>query len=157
MSIPDKFHSRVKKLKAAHTQLLKCPASSPDSIPSNTPKSGIYIFTENGVHLYVGRSNDIPRRLRRHCSGGKTWKGASFAFRLARESTNNHKASYKSEGSREDLMSRPAFASAFFAAKARIRKMSVRFIEEKDPIQQALLEIYVADKLHTPYNDFDNH
>ena len=153
----DLFTQRINKLEASFRLLLNSSPSFPDDIPKTTPKAGIYLFTDNNRHLYVGRSNDIPRRLRRHCSGGKTWKGASFAFRLARESTNNHKASYKSKGSREDLMSQPAFANAFFAAKARIRKMSVRFIEEKDPVQQALLEIYVADKLQTPHNDFDNH
>ena len=33
----------------------------------------------------------------------------------------------------------------------------IRFVEETDPVRQALLEIYVAAVLGTPYNDFDNH
>jgi hypothetical protein len=35
--------------------------------------------------------------------------------------------------------------------------MDIRFIEESDPVRQALLEIYVASALQTPFNDFDNH
>jgi hypothetical protein len=35
--------------------------------------------------------------------------------------------------------------------------MNLRFVEENDPVRQALLEIYVAVTLNTPYNDFDNH
>jgi hypothetical protein len=35
--------------------------------------------------------------------------------------------------------------------------MDLRFVEESDPTRQALLEIYVAVTLKTPFNDFDNH
>ena len=35
--------------------------------------------------------------------------------------------------------------------------MDLRFVDEADPIRQALLEIYVAVVLGTPYNDFDTH
>ena len=33
----------------------------------------------------------------------------------------------------------PEFAKAFTAAKARVRQMDLRFVEETDPVQQALL------------------
>jgi hypothetical protein len=33
----------------------------------------------------------------------------------------------------------------------------IRFVEEPDLVRQALLEIYVATALSTPYNDFENH
>jgi hypothetical protein len=35
--------------------------------------------------------------------------------------------------------------------------MDLRFVEESDPTRQALLEIYAATILKTPYNDFENH
>jgi len=35
--------------------------------------------------------------------------------------------------------------------------MDVRFIEEENPIKQALLEIYVAFEVKAEYNDFDTH
>ena len=48
-------------------------------------------------------------------------------------------------------------SAAFDAAKARVRAMEFRYVEEADPIRQAVLEIYCAVALETPYNDFDNH
>ena len=49
------------------------------------------------------------------------------------------------------------FVAAFDSAKVRIRAMNLRFVEESNPVRQALLEIYVAVVLNTPHNDFDNH
>ncbi len=49
------------------------------------------------------------------------------------------------------------FKSAFDKAKERIALMDTRFVEESDPVRQALLEIYAATVLKTPYNDFDTH
>ena len=115
-------------------------------------------MSEGDRHLYVGRSNDIRKRLSRHCRPGATHRMAAFAFRLAREATGNLKATYKSRaGSRAALIADESFLAAFNNAKARISRMSVRFVEETDPIRQALLEIYVSVVLQTPYNDFDNH
>jgi len=82
---------------------------------------------------------------------------AAFAIRLAREATGQVKASYKSEGSRAALVKDDAFCAAFANAKARIRRMQVRFVEEPDPVRQTILEVYVAVVLQTPYNDFDTH
>jgi hypothetical protein len=77
---------------------------------------------------------------------------------LAREATDNLKATYrKGEGSRDFLMTQAHFVDAFKAGKARVRAMHVRYVEENDPVKQMLLEVYVAVVLQTPYNDFDNH
>ena len=46
---------------------------------------------------------------------------------------------------------------SFKEAKARVREMNLRFVEVKDPLKQALLEMYVAVVLKTDYNDFDTH
>ncbi len=83
---------------------------------------------------------------------------AAFAFRLAREATGNLAATYrKGAASRAGLMGNEAFVNAFTNAKARIRAMDLWFVEESDPVRQALLEIYVSVVLSTPYNDFDTH
>lgn len=66
-------------------------------------------------------------------------------------------ATYSAEGGRVALSKDPAFAQAFTAAKARIRQMELRFVEENDPRRQALLEIYAAIALNTPHNDFETH
>ena len=35
--------------------------------------------------------------------------------------------------------------------------MQVRYVEETDPLRQALLEIYASIVLQTRYNDFNTH
>jgi hypothetical protein len=45
----------------------------------------------------------------------------------------------------------------FNAAKARIRQMEFRFVEETDQNSQSLLEIYCTLALNAKYNDFDTH
>ena len=83
---------------------------------------------------------------------------AAFAFRLARHATGRLEATYKSgDGSRSALVLEPAFASAFANAKAQIREMDLRYVEESDPVRQALLEVYVALAVEAKHNDFDNH
>lgn len=119
---------------------------------------GVYLFSENGRHLYVGRTNDVKARYGRHCLPGAHHGMAAFAFRLAREATGQLKATYRAgEGSRAALAVDPVFRPAFLAAKARVRAMEFRYVEERDPVRQAVLEIYCAVALETPYNDFDNH
>jgi len=54
-----------------------------------------------------------------------------------------------------ELMLNPEFRSAFEAAKARIRQMDFRFVEECDQNTQALLEIYCTLALNARYNDFN--
>ena len=121
------------------------------------PARGIYLLTEGGQHLYVGRSDSIRQRLRSHCAVSSSHHKAAFAFRLAREACGVPTASYRPEGSRADLMTQEKFRSAFEAQKARLREMDIRVVEEADPSRQALLEMYVSIALGTPYNDFANH
>lgn len=71
--------------------------------------------------------------------------------------TGNLQPGYTAKSSRAALAADPEFAKAFAQAKNRIRQMELRFVEETDPLRQALLEIYVAVVLATPYNDFDTH
>lgn len=71
--------------------------------------------------------------------------------------TGQTKAAYNSKSSRPALAKQRGFRGAFAAAKTRVREMNVRFVEEADPLRQALLEMYVAIVLKTPYNDFETH
>lgn len=121
------------------------------------PARGVYLFSEGERHLYVGRSNDIRARIRLHCRPGSTENQASFAFLLTREACGVPKATYRPEGSRKHLLTQDAFAECFVAQKTRMRAMSIRAVEEVDSNRQALLEMYVAISLATPYNDFNNH
>ena len=66
-----------------------------------------------------------------HCNLGATHHSAAFAFRLAREATSKNRPSYKpGPGSRAGLMKNDEFLTAFNEAKARIRLMDFRFVEE---------------------------
>jgi len=151
------FAEMVEALDPSFRRLLAMEPVKPVSLPKRMPKEGVYLFSEDREHLYTGRSKDIRARIGRHCLPGTTHKMAAFAFRLAREDTGRLDASYKKEGSRDELMQDPAFCAAFDQAKTRIREMDVRFVEEADPVRQALLEMYVAVSLQTPYNDFRTH
>ncbi len=153
-----KFAMLVDHLAPKLTKLLAMPAVSNGELPDTMPRSGIYLFTEGGRHLYVGRSNDLRGRYGSHCRPGATTKGAAFAFLLARETTGQKHATYRAgPNTRAGLMLNPDFAAAFIAAKERIRRMEYRYVEEGDQSRQALLEIYCAVVLGTPYNDFDTH
>ena len=152
-----KFAVLVEHLAPKLEALLGASPHSNADLPLGMPKRGLYLFSEANEHLYVGRSNSLRDRYGRHCLPGATHKQAAFAFLLAREKTNNLRATYRTEGSRAWLMQQPEFAAAFTAAKARIRAMQYRYVEETDQNRQALLEIYVAVVLETKYNDFGNH
>lgn len=157
-TMDPRFVPYLENLESKARPLVSMVPVTPMSLPKLMCKKGVYLLSEGERHLYVGRSNEIKKRLGRHCRPGATHRMAAFAFRLAREATGNLKATYKKgPGSRAALMEDMKFLQAFNEAKARIRNMNVRFVEETDPIKQALLEIYVSVVLQTPYNDFDNH
>lgn len=152
------FVAAVEALAPKLERLLSMPPLKFGSLPRDMPTSGIYLFSESDCHLYVGRSNVLRKRYGRHCLPGATHRQAAFAFQLARETTGNLTASYRpGNGSRKGLMQNLDFAEAFKNAKARIRGMEYRYIEELDQNRQALLEIYCAVVLGTPYNDFGTH
>jgi hypothetical protein len=153
-----KFKTLVEALAPKLECLLAMPPLRYGALPRDMPRSGVYLFTENGRHLYVGRSNVLRKRHGRHCLPGATHRQAAFSFQLAREATGRTGVSYCAGGdSRGGLMVDPVFVAAFIAAKERIRAMDYRYVEEGDQNRQALLEIYCAVVLATPYNDFGTH
>jgi len=147
----ERFRTYVEELEPKLQELLSMEPVTPLSLPRKTPpKEGVYLFSENGKHLYVGRTRRLRQRIREQSRSEE----APFAFRLAREETGCTEATYTTKGSRKDLMSRPEFQDAVRNALSRIQQMEVRYVEEDDPIKQTLLEIYVAVVLETPYNSF---
>ena len=54
-------------------------------------------------------------------------------------------------------MTQDDFKAEFDAQKARLRRMDIRVVQKDHPIRQALLEMYAAMALATPYNEFGNH
>jgi hypothetical protein len=158
-TLNTRFLAHLQRLEPSLDRLLSMQPVVQGTFPPNAPRRGVYVFSEPKLgHLYVGRSNDIPGRYGRHCKPGATHRMAAFAFRLAREETGKTKPSYRpGADSRKGLITDPVFLDAFHRAKARIRAMEFRYVEEDDPVTQCLLEVYAATALQTPYNDFDNH
>lgn len=153
----ETFREYVESLHPSFERLMRMEAVKISALPKRLPQKCIYLFSETDKHLYVGRTRRFRNRLRQHSIPAAKHNQAVFAFKLARQATGHIDASYSPEGSRVALAADPAFAAAFAHAKARIREMDLRFVEENDPLRQALLEIYAAVVLKTPHNEFDTH
>jgi predicted GIY-YIG superfamily endonuclease len=120
------------------------------------PREGLYLFSEKGKPLYVGRSYNIRRRLQLHTRDCSSYFQA-FATYLAKETTGL-KASYVLKKiAPEHFSNQQSFKQAFASAKKRIKKMNIQILEEADPIRQAVLEVCVALTFPTKYNDFRTH
>lgn len=153
----DTFRNHLKSLEPSFQQLMNMQPVSVATLPREIPQSGIYLFSEAGKNLYVGRTNRMRNRLQTHCRLSSRHNSAAFAFRLARQITGMTQATYTTRGSRQELERNPEFLSVFMAQKIRVKNMDVRFVYESESIRQALLEMYVSVTLDTPHNDFDNH
>jgi hypothetical protein len=149
--LDEKFARLVDRLHPALKKLRDGPALKGGKLLMQ----GVYLFSEVGIPLYVGRSNNIPKRYKAHLSGSENQ--AAFAFILACNDFGRLKASYRKENSRRALMTDPTFCGYFNAAKQRIRSMEFRAVEETDQTSQTLLEVYCAVVLETKYNDFGTH
>lgn len=122
-------------------------------------EKGIYIFYENDVPIYVGRSNRIVKRLNEHGKANSTHFSASFAFLLAKYSAKESKLEFKDEDgkklTRGKLQDIDSFG--FKIQKERVAKMRFKAIQIDEPNFQAVFEIYASMQLNTFYNKFDNH
>jgi hypothetical protein len=158
-NVDGRFLAQVCVLPKLFEQLMEMPPFTYHSRPNSlTPTGGIYLFSENDRHLYVGRTNNVKRRLSDHCGAGSGHNAAPFAFILARKATGHTTPSYQKNGlTRKALMLDLMFCGAFEAAKERIALMHIRYVPVSDSVRQALLEVYMATVLQTEHNDFDNH
>lgn len=151
------FRTHVESLHPSFERLMAMPPIKACALPKKMPVRGIYLFSEGDKHLYVGRTNRLRRRLTEHCRKGSTHNSAPFAFLLARVASGKTAVSYRPKGSRAELEKDTTFMSAFATAKSRVSNMDISYVEEIDPLRQALLEMYVAIALQTPHNSFENH
>jgi hypothetical protein len=154
----EKFRIYTEALHPKFEALMEMSPVTTGTLPPEMKGAGVYMFSENGRHLYVGRTRNIRSRYGQHTRTGTGHNNAPFAFKLARETTGILKSTYKSdETSRANLMLNSDFLEAFNNALVRMRAMEFRFVEEADPTRQCLLEIYVSVVCGSPYNDFDTH
>ena len=119
---------------------------------------GVYCFYEGDEALYVGRTDNIRKRVLQHCRPRGRQNSAALAFNIAKkELAEDHPNEEVGRLSRGELSKNPTFATLFTKAKERVRRMSVRYVEIQDSNEQAIFEVYAHMKLGTPFNDFSNH
>lgn len=125
---------------------------------------GVYVFYEHGKPLYVGRSDDIRKRILVHSRPGSPAGSANFAFILTRAEWNiwdgpywsrplpkqGSDASKKAESiknkkgtltkklplTRKSLLEDADIYRDFVYQKKRIKKMKVRVVQLDDPPKQ---------------------
>jgi predicted GIY-YIG superfamily endonuclease len=149
------FTSKVKQLPGLLERLSKAPLK-PWSDLGILPPKGVYVFYENGKPLYVGRSDNMRKRLNQHGWPSSNQNKAPFAFNMAKKEAI--KKGIDINRKREELERDKTFAALFLEAKARVSMMSVRAIEIDDPIVQTLFEVYASIALRTEeYNYFGTH
>jgi hypothetical protein len=152
------FARYAESLHPTFERLVTMPPVTIATLPRDAPKECVYLFSEKEKNLYVGRTRHLRQRMRQHSIPSSRHNQAVFAFRLAREATGRLVATYTGEGTRALLaVNDPAFTAAFTDAKKRVRAMQLRYVEETNPLREALLEIYASIVLATPYNDFNTH
>ena len=123
---------------------------------------GIYVLHEENEPLYVGRTDQMADRLLGHGQkpGSRKQSSATFALILAKHEfkkvTSTKHALFSKELARL-LNKSPSKKEHWQKAVERVKKMEVRVVEVKHPHQQAVFEVYVHEKLKTPYNSFANH
>ena len=157
MKINAYFMEYVDALPALLDQLLACPAFNYDSSPPFPEVGGVYLFTEDGEHMYVGRTGNLRQRAGQHCRVSSGHNSAPFTFLLTREALGLPAANYRPGAGRDALMADSAFAAEFRNQNIRVNRMLIRYVQEEDPYVQTLFEVYCAVVLRTRYNDFNNH
>lgn len=153
------FDSRVARLPALFQELLAQPLYLRSAIFNRTriekpsvPTAGNYVFYENGLPLYVGRSRRLRSRLQEHGRDSSGHNDANFAFLLAYEAAEAQNIDITR--TRSVLSGCGQFSPVFLACKRRVAAMSVRFLSVPDDLEQGLLEVYAALALPTRFNDF---
>lgn len=116
---------------------------------------GVYAFYKNKNPIYVGRSNNIKKRIHWHTRESSGSESASFAFNLAKKDYRESKIAK----TRKELMQIEEFVEIFKAHKINLRNIEFRCIEIQNDILQTMFEPYLALKLKTypTNNTFENH
>lgn len=135
-------------------------ASQPYRRGEKTPApavAGVYLFTEDGIHRYVGRTRNANRRLGEHTRPSSKENSAPFAFNIAKAEARNRGTDVS--GPRKAVAALPSFTPHFTAAKKRVRAMEFRVVEVEDPAVSTIFEVYASIALRTEgeFNLFETH
>lgn len=126
---------------------------------------GVYLFTEAGRHLYVGRCGLTERaakrgrghssfrtRLAGHTRPSSAHNQATFAWRLAVEAVEGQFEGLPTTRAELQLDSR--FRREFVRQKERVAAMDFRVATISDNFESYVFEPYAALMLDTPYNSW---
>lgn len=126
---------------------------------------GVYLFTEAGRHLYVGRCGLTERaakkggghsnfrtRLAGHTRPSSGHNQATFAWRLAIEAVEGQFEGLPTTRAELQLDSR--FHHEFRRQKERVTAMEFRVVAIPDDFESYVFEPYAALMLDTPYNSW---
>ena len=61
-----KFLQYVQSLPPKYAELLSMEPVTVPTLPLQMPRKGAYLFSEDDIHLYVGRTNHLRSRLQTH-------------------------------------------------------------------------------------------
>jgi hypothetical protein len=146
--------------------LLSCDAfgRGPDREPPPC-EHGVYLFTEAGRPLYVGRCGLTERaakkgvghsnfrtRLAGHTRPSSGHNKATFAWRLTVEAVEGRWDDLPI--TRVDLGRDSRFLQEFIRQKERVTAMQFRVVKIKDDLESYVFEPYAAMMLGTPYNSW---
>lgn len=149
----DHLHSVLANLGSRLQQLLDCQPRRRNEFSPVPKVPAIYLLSEDGIPAYAGRTRNLRKRLGEHMRPSSGRYQATFAFRLAKRKwwlTSNSLTD-------AELEEHPSFRKDFRKAKDRVSRMAYQYVEISDPIEQALLEVYVAESLATEHNSFRTH
>jgi hypothetical protein len=94
------FARYAESLHPSFERLVAMPPVTIPTLPANAPRECVYLFSDVGKHLYVGRTRHLRQRMRQHSIPSSRHNQAVFAFRIARETTGRLVATYTGDGTR---------------------------------------------------------
>lgn len=153
----DEFAGYTARLPRLLAVLQTCVPATRDELAGRIPRDtpGIYVFYHQGRPVYVGRTRDLRRRLGEHGRDSSSHYSASFAFLRARRAAETEGHELDGFSRKELAGEHPVFRDLFVAEKRTVAAMTVRWVVIGDPVMQALLEVYTALELCTPFNSFE--
>lgn len=126
---------------------------------------GVYLLSEAGRHLYVGRCGLTERaaksgkghsnfrtRLAGHTRPSSAHNQATFAWRLAVEAIDGKFEDLPT--ARAELQQDNRFRREFMRQKERVSAMDFRVVTITDNFESYVFEPYAALMLKTPYNSW---
>lgn len=112
---------------------------------------GIYIIYDENIPFYVGRSNDVIRRIYQHVNG-KTDTSATLAFKFGQKLFKIENPNLKLKNRRE--LDFEKYCKPF---QKEMRKFKIVFDQIQNDVELYLFELYASVELKTNQNRFKCH